>query len=75
MTRMCCQCHKVEQEGYWAQSPTLFGRQEQITHGYCPECFDKALGAIDQYITGKRLQSYCLPNMSTTMAHSMQLCV
>ena len=58
---MCCQCHKVEQEGSWAQPATLLGQPEQITHGYCPECYDQALGAIEQYMASQRRPAFCFP--------------
>lgn len=73
MTRMCCQCHKVEQDGSWAASDRLPGWTEQVSHGYCPECYDKALVAIEQYIESKRLASVCYA-MPVAMITPMRLC-
>ena len=53
MTRMCCQCQRVEQEGYWQDRWSPDKGLEAVTHGYCPECYDKAMGEVDRYISGK----------------------
>lgn len=52
MTRICCVCNRVERQGSWV-SHIAFAADEQVTHGYCPPCFTKAMAAIEDFILEK----------------------
>jgi CheY-like chemotaxis protein len=43
---MCCVCKRVRNDDdYWQQVEAYLARYAvRITHGYCPECFEEALG-------------------------------
>ena len=56
MIRMCCVCRKVEQGGRWWQRSGL-SQEEFISHGYCPECFTKAMTEIQGFIEAKSFSS------------------
>jgi len=49
MTKMCCVCRKVEEEGQWSAGRCL-GENEQVTHGYCPECYAVVMTEIEEFI-------------------------
>jgi hypothetical protein len=47
--KMCCVCHKVEADGQWSAGRCL-GEKEQVTHGYCPECYAVVMTEIERFI-------------------------
>jgi hypothetical protein len=47
MRRICCVCQRIEQEGEW-RSALFLSVDEMVTHGYCPECFDEAMAAVEE---------------------------
>ena len=49
MIKMCCVCRKVEEAGQWSTGHCL-GENEQVTHGYCPECYAVVMTEIEQFI-------------------------
>ena len=45
MVIQCCVCRRVRDGGQWtSQSLRVF--QEEVSHGYCPECAEKAFADI-----------------------------
>ena len=75
MTRMCCQCQRVEQEGCWQDqwSPDR-GSETKVTHGYCPDCYGKAMGEIDRYISGKMARPFAVSGLKSSL-RSCEACV
>ncbi len=47
MVTQCCVCSKIEQNGEWVCQQNLPGN-ELVSHGYCPDCFIKALQVLNQ---------------------------
>jgi len=48
MIRVCCVCHRVEQQGKWHAGPFL-AEHKRLTHGYCPDCFAGVTAEIEEY--------------------------
>jgi len=47
MRTICCQCQRLKEEGGgWVRVAGLLA--DRLSHGYCPECYDKAMQAIRQ---------------------------
>jgi hypothetical protein len=38
---MCCVCQRIEEKRAWRYVPIK--ENEQLTHGYCPECFQAVM--------------------------------
>jgi len=58
MVTQCCICHAIKTEGGRWFDPGLDenvgeigigDRREAVSHGYCPSCFDEALGDLTSY--------------------------
>lgn len=49
MIKMCCVCHRIERQGEWHRG-RLLAEHEQVTHGYCPDCFVGVMAEISTYI-------------------------
>jgi hypothetical protein len=48
ITTKCCVCHKIRTEaGQWIEQRAA-SEGEVFSHGYCPECFEKALEELDE---------------------------
>ena len=43
---VCCECERVRMGGSWVHIAEGALKGMQLTHGYCPECFSKALLAL-----------------------------
>ena len=49
---ICASCKKIrDDQGYWNRLETYIGKHSnvQFSHGYCPECYQKALLEVDRY--------------------------
>ena len=53
MTKQCCKCGRVEDNGVWKSSRLAPLDGWRVTHGYCPECFDQALAEIETIVRAK----------------------
>ena len=49
MTKICCVCSKVEQNGDWLAG-CVISTGEQLTHGYCPACYEEAMEDLCQVV-------------------------
>ena len=52
MTKVCCVCSKVEQDGDWI-TDCVTSAMEQFTHGYCPACFDDEMENLSRIFNRK----------------------
>ena len=50
MNVQCCVCEKIRHEGTWVL-PESIGTvlQGPVSHGYCPECLEKAMEEIRNF--------------------------
>lgn len=48
MTKVCCVCSKVEQQGGWTSDCVLSATQ-QLSHGYCPVCFEDVMEDLSRF--------------------------
>jgi uncharacterized protein YlaI len=48
MLVQCCVCEKIRQGGQWAAVPEEKLRDEEISHGYCPECAEAAFAELQR---------------------------
>lgn len=44
--RACGGCGRVFVAGAWRTSSRRDGRNRRLTHGYCPDCYTRAIRAI-----------------------------
>lgn len=49
MIRQCCECKKIWIEGEWVEPVTGQLENQDITHGYCEECFVKQMQIIHNF--------------------------
>jgi len=49
MTKICCVCSKVEQDGDWI-TVCVTTATERLTHGYCPICFDDVMDDLGRIV-------------------------
>jgi hypothetical protein len=53
LLHVCCSCNKVHDvnSNSWQQMETYIARHSEadFSHGFCPECFDKAMKEISEY--------------------------
>ncbi len=56
LIRMCCVCHRVEQEGGWRQVSEL-SVDAVVSHGYCPDCFAEVMMEIRAAIGNRVVQT------------------
>jgi len=52
MRTVCCVCKKTKCGDFWIWSWPR--KNQKVSHGYCPKCFDKLLAAIDLRAAGSR---------------------
>ncbi|MBU0731240.1 MAG: hypothetical protein KKE17_11850 [Proteobacteria bacterium] len=52
MTLICCLCQRIKCSGGWIEQVAPPGKN--ISHGYCPECFQFALQKLRADILSKR---------------------
>ena len=49
---ICCVCHKTKSLDGWLN--TFINRYKTLSHGYCPECFEKTMRELDIKNTDKQ---------------------
>lgn len=64
LTRMCCVCHKIEQEGEWLFASSL-SENALLTHGYCPSCFAEAMAEVEDALGSLPMVGMGSSNWST----------
>lgn len=46
MVKKCCRCGKIQVDDTWVDPPLVIN--DDISHGYCPECYTIASNEIDE---------------------------
>lgn len=49
MTRQCCVCKRVFEDGRWVPPRPEHLEDENVTHGYCEECSADFTRAVAEY--------------------------
>ena len=49
----CCVCHRIREGNEWTGRIVEEDAGTIFSHGYCPECLDKACADLDAYEAGK----------------------
>jgi len=52
MTIQCCKCRRIREKGEWNRPPARLAGD--ISHTYCPACYDECLAEIDAYLIRRR---------------------
>ncbi|MEW6499925.1 MAG: hypothetical protein ACOY8P_08080 [Thermodesulfobacteriota bacterium] len=47
MRTVCCVCQRVKGEHGWVRVAGLI--VSRLSHGYCPECYEEALAALEAH--------------------------
>lgn len=55
MIRICCVCRRREEEGQWRSEKV--GRDQRVSHAYCPGCYEGLMEEIERYAIMKFNQS------------------
>lgn len=64
MTKMCCVCHRAEENGEWLPlHPGADNHDTRVTHGYCPECFAATMGQLEDFIGAKAIGSFAAASL------------
>ena len=64
MLPICASCKKVrDDQNYWQQVESYISRRTgaKFSHGYCPDCFKKAVKAIEEYPGNKPAPEVAVP--------------
>ena len=48
MIRQCCQCKRVWKDGRWAYARLSQLENNDVSHGYCEDCFSKQVSKIER---------------------------
>lgn len=48
MIRQCCECRRVWQDGQWVPVPEEQLDGQDVSHGYCDECFIEQMRIIHE---------------------------
>ena len=54
MIRQCCVCHKIYEDGRWVTPRPEELVDEDITHGYCEECYEDFTRAVAEHMASAR---------------------
>ena len=49
MIKICCVCNRIKHRGTWIAAE-VFDEKEQLSHGYCPTCYDSVLEDISLFL-------------------------
>ncbi len=49
MTKICCVCSKVEEDGDWI-TDCVTSATKRFTHGYCPACYDDVMEDLGRIV-------------------------
>lgn len=49
MRTICCVCQRVKGEDGWVRVAGMIA--SRLSHGYCPECYEKAMDALQSQLT------------------------
>lgn len=50
MIRQCCVCKRIYEGGQWVMPRPEHLAEEDITHGYCEECYEDFMKAVAEYV-------------------------
>ncbi len=48
MRTVCCVCHRVKGEDGWVRVAGMIAGR--LSHGYCPECYEKAMHVLEDQL-------------------------
>jgi len=68
MTKICCVCRKVEQNGDW-HAEYVLSTADLLTHGYCPTCYDDAMEDLGRIVNMGN--SVCPPVVQGVSNHDL----
>lgn len=54
MLRQCCVCKKIHVDGKWVQPTPEQIDHDNITHGYCEECYKDFMRTVAEYTSAVR---------------------
>ncbi len=45
----CCDCGKIRVDGCWVHAVSPASGQFRTSHGYCPDCLDRAIAEVQSW--------------------------
>ncbi len=55
MITACCVCDRIKCGDEWVVSDINPSKMTDISHGYCPECFEEVMKQLEEYVSGQLL--------------------
>ncbi|MHB1014453.1 MAG: hypothetical protein ACYC2W_04125 [Desulfurivibrionaceae bacterium] len=60
MRTICCVCRRVKCKGGWFEQ--MLASEVRVSHGFCPECFDKTMADFSRAWSSERAPQGSLKN-------------
>ncbi|MHB1184838.1 MAG: hypothetical protein ACYC4A_09105 [Desulfobulbia bacterium] len=62
MRTVCCVCRRVKCKGDWLEQ--MIESEVRVSHGFCPECFDKTMAQYSRAWSSERGGVQPVPKVS-----------